>query len=277
MGLQYLISPAFTGIKHRILQKVSIKFFPQVISKGYDNINRVFKSEGVKTPNWENDMKIQRIRGLKSQSGIATALLVGLIAFVLIIVAAGVWAAKNYNVLIARGITAGMNAVINGSDIPEEEKAEVTRIISRLKEGYLADEITMAELGLVMEAMGSCPALPIGLVVQFEQSYVTPSGLSGEEKEAAGLHLNRLARGLTDGGIDWAVIEHILDPISDTKADGNRQLRSPERVTDHEILEVLVTAKEFADAAGMSEEMVNIDISDEFLKSVEQALGRSLA
>jgi len=222
-------------------------------------------------------MKIQRIRGLKSQSGIATALLVGLIAFVLIIVAAGVWAAKNYNVLIARGITAGMNAVINGSDIPEEEKAEVTRIISRLKEGYLADEITMAELGLVMEAMGSCPALPIGLVVQFEQSYVTPSGLSGEEKEAAGLHLNRLARGLTDGRIDWAVIEQILDPISDTKADGNRQLRSPERVTDHEILEVLVTAKEFADAAGMSEEMVNIDISDEFLKSVEQALGRSLA
>jgi hypothetical protein len=222
-------------------------------------------------------MKIQRIRGLKSQSGIATALLVGLIAFALIILAGGVWAAKNYNVLIASGITAGMNAVINGSDIPADEKTDVTRIITRLKEGYLADEITMAELGLVMEAMGSCPALPIGMVVQFEQSYVTPSGLGSEEKEAAGLHLNRLARGLADGRIDWAVIEQILDPISDTKADGNKQLRSPARVTDHEILEVLVTAKEFADAAGMSEEMVNIDISDEFLKSVEQALGRSLA
>ena len=35
-------------------------------------------------------MKIQRITGVKSQSGIATALLVGLIAFVLIILAAGV-------------------------------------------------------------------------------------------------------------------------------------------------------------------------------------------
>ena len=222
-------------------------------------------------------MKIKRIRGLEAQSGIATTLLVGLIAFVLIIVAGGVWAAKNYNVLIASGITAGMNAVINGSDIPANEKTEVTRIITRLKEGYLADEITMAELGLVMEAMGSCPALPIGIVVQFEQSYVTPSGLGSEEKEAAGLHLNRLARGLADGRIDWAVIEQILEPISDTKADGNKQLRSPERVTDYEILEVLVTAKEFSDAAGMSEEMVNIDISDEFLKSVEQALGRSLA
>jgi hypothetical protein len=221
-------------------------------------------------------MKIQRIKGLKSQAGIATGLLVGLIAFVLIVVAAGVWAANNYKALIAGGITAGMNAVINSSDIPEEEKADVTRIITRLKEGYLADEITMAELGLVMEAMGSCPALPIGLVVQFEQSYVTPSGLSNEEKEAAGLHLNRLARGLADGRIDWAVIDQILDPISDTQADGNKQLRSPDLVSDHEILEVLVTAKEIADEAEISEEMIEIDISDEFLKSVEQALGRSL-
>ena len=222
-------------------------------------------------------MKIEEIRGLKSRAGIATGLLVGLIAFVLIVLAAGVWAVNNYRVLIANGITAGMNAVINSSDIPEEEKADVTRIITRLKEGYLADEITMAELGLVMEAMGSCPALPIGLVVQFEQSYVTPSGLSSEEKKAAGLHLNRLARGLADGSIDWAVIEQILDPISDTKADGNKELRRPELVSDNEILQVLVNAKEFADQAEISEEFVNIDISDEFLKSVEQALGRSLA
>ena len=222
-------------------------------------------------------MKIQGITGVKSQSGIATALLVGLIAFILIILAAGVWAAKNYKVVIASGITAGMNVVINSSDLPEEEKAEVTRIITRLKEGYLTDDITMAELGLVMEAMGSCPALPIGLVIQFEQSYVAPSGLGNEEKEAAGLHLNRLARGLADGRIDWAVIDQLLDPISDTKADGNKELRPPELVSDNEILQVLVTAKEFADRAEISEELVNVDISDEFLKSVEQALGRPLA
>ena len=113
---------------------------------------------------------------LETQSGIATALLVGLIAFFLIFVAIGVYAVNNYNVWIAHGITAGMNAVINGSAIPEQEKAEVTQIISRLKEGYLAEEITMAELGLVLEAIGACPALTIGLVVQFEQSYVEQIG-----------------------------------------------------------------------------------------------------
>jgi hypothetical protein len=217
------------------------------------------------------------VKGLKSQSGIATALLVGLIAVVLIFVAVGVYAAKNYKVWIADGITAGMNALINGSDIPEEEKADVIRIISRLKEDYLAQEISIAELGLVLEAIGTCPALPIGLVVQFEQSYVVPSGLSAEEKMAAGLHLNRLARGLSDGRIDWSVSEQLLAPISDPGEDGKRHLRSPGLVSDHEILGVLVTAKNFADEAEISEEMIEIDISDEFLKSLEGALGRSLA
>jgi len=214
--------------------------------------------------------------GLKTQSGIATALLVGLIAFLLIMVAVGVYAVKNYNVWLAHGITAGMNALINNSDIPEQDKAEVTQIISRLKEGYLAEEITMAELGLVLEAIGSCPALPIGIVVQFEQSYVEPSGLNRDEKMAARLHLNRLARGLADGRIDWSVSEQILDPISDPGEDGRQNLRPPERVSDTEILEVLVTAREIADEAGISEEMIQIDISDEFLKSVEEALGRPL-
>lgn len=231
----------------------------------------------MKIRNITQNSEPDNVNGLDTQAGIATALLVGLVAFVLIIVAVGVYAAKHYNVWIANGITAGMNAVINNSDIPEEEKAEVTRIISRLKEGYLAEEITMAQLGLVLEEIGTCPALPIGLVVQFEQSYVTPSGLNADEKMAARLHLNRLARGLADERIDWAVIEQILDPISDTGADGKKNLRSPDRVTDHEILEVLVTAKEIADEAEISEEMIEIDISDEFQKSVEHALGRSLS
>ena len=39
---------------------------------------------------------------------------------------------------------------------------------------------------------------------------------------------------------------------------------------------MLVTAREIADEADISEEMIEVDISDEFKKSVEEALGRSL-
>jgi len=52
---------------------------------------------------------------------------------------------------------------------------------------------------------------------------------------AAGLHLNRLARGLADGRIEWFVSEEIFSPISDPGEEGNRQLRSPDLVSDDEI------------------------------------------
>ncbi len=37
-----------------------------------------------------------------------------------------------------------------------------------------------------------------------------------------------------------------------------------------------MNAKYFADETGIPEVMIDIDISDEFLKSVDEALGRSL-
>jgi hypothetical protein len=47
-------------------------------------------------------------------------------------------------------------------------------------------------------------------------------------------------------------------------------------VSDEEIREVLVAVKNAANEAGVSEGKVEIDISDEFKNSVEEALGRSL-
>jgi hypothetical protein len=215
--------------------------------------------------------------GIKSQSGIATALLVTIIAIFVIFVAAGVYAVKNRQIWIAQGITAAMNAVINNSGIPSREKSQVTEIIYQVNQGYLAGEISMVELGLIFEGMARCPALIIGLVTQFEQSYVTPSGLSSVEKFSAETNLNRLARGLSDGKIGWQIAETILTGISEIGEDGTHHLKAAGEVSDEEIREVLVAVKNVVDEAGISEIKVEIDISDEFKKTVEQALGRSLS
>ena len=71
-------------------------------------------------------------------------------------------------------------------------------------------------------------------------------------------------------------METILTGISYIGEDGTHHLKAPSQVSDEEIREVLVEVKNAADAAGISEMKVEIDISDEFKKSVEQALGRSL-
>jgi hypothetical protein len=215
--------------------------------------------------------------GIKSQSGIATALLVTIIAIFVIFVAAGVYAVKNRHIWIAHGITAAMNAVINNSGISSQEKSQVTEIIYQVNQGYLAGEISTAELGLIFEGMARCPALIIGLVTQFEQSYVAPSGLGSAEKFSAQTNLNRLARGLSDGKIGWEIAETILTGISDIGEDGTHHLKAAGEVSDEEIREVLVAVKNAADEAGISEMKVEIDISDEFKKTVEEALGRSLS
>jgi hypothetical protein len=137
--------------------------------------------------------------GWNAQSGMATALLITIIALFVIFVAAGVYAVKNRQIWIAHGITAAMNAVINKSGLPSQEKSQVTEVIYQINQGYLAGEISMAELGLIFEGLAKCPALTIGIVTQFEQSYVVPSGLSSAEKASADTHLNRLARGLSNG------------------------------------------------------------------------------
>ncbi len=221
--------------------------------------------------------KQSKFAGMKSQSGMATALLVSIIAIVVIFVAAGVYAVKNRQIWIAHGITAAMNAVINTSGIPSQEKSQVTEIIYQINQGYLSGEISMAELGLIFEGMAKCPALTIGLVTQFEQSYVAPSGLSSSEKLAADTDLNRLARGLSNGQISWEIAETILAGISELGEDGKHQLKTSDEVSDEEIRAVLAAVKIAADEAGISDNKVEIDISDEFKKSVEDALGRSLS
>jgi hypothetical protein len=63
--------------------------------------------------------------GMKGQSGMATALLITIIALFVIFVVAGVYAVKNRLIWIAHGIAAAMNAVINKSGLPSPEKSQI--------------------------------------------------------------------------------------------------------------------------------------------------------
>ena len=214
---------------------------------------------------------------LNDRRGVATGCLVVIIAAILIVVGIGVFVARNYQNWLAQGIAAGMHAVVDNSALPQHEKPEIKDIIENLKDGYLTGEVSLAELGLILEGIGSSPALPMGLVAQFEHSYVYPSGISDDEKSLAGLNLNRLARGISDDQISWEYVDEILAPISDPGEDGNQNLRSPAHVSDDDIRQVLAIVQEVVDEAGIPAQYIEIDISDEFKKSVEDALGRPLA
>ena len=89
---------------------------------------------------------------------------------------------------------------------------------------------------------------------------------------AAGMH----ALIETSDQIGWEIVDEILAPISDPGEDGNQHLRTPAEVSDGDIRQVLAAVQETADDAEISREKIEVDISDEFKKSVEIALGREI-
>ena len=211
------------------------------------------------------------------RKGFASGCLIAIIVVILIVVGAGIYVVKNFKVWAAEGIAVAMSLIIEESDLPEKEKSEIVEILDVVKQEYLSGNITLEDLGHILEAMPSCPAFAMGIVIQFDASYVKTSNLSEVEKSEATRALNRFAQGLSSGLIGWGEIESIIEPISETDDNGDQQLKEPDRVTDDEIRDVLAEVKRIADNAGLPQEFVEVDISKAFKATIEDVLGRPLA
>ena len=213
---------------------------------------------------------------LKDRKGLASGCLIAIVVTLAIFIGAGIYIASNFKHWAAEGVTLAMTVLIQESALPEEDKSEIIDILDQLKEDFQNDDITLEELGLILEAIPGSPALPIGMMIQFEASYVSISGLSAEEKTQANLTLNRFAQGLSGGNISWEEAHDVSEPLMYVGADGKETLKEPGEITDDEIREVLAAAKQAADNAGIPGVKIEIDISDEFQKAIEEAIGRTL-
>ena len=211
-----------------------------------------------------------------SQRGLASGCLIAIVVVAIIFVGGGIYVARNYRIWAAKAVTFAMTAVINKSDLPLGEKAEITDILALVRENYIAGDIELAELGNIFEAMANCPALAVGMVMQFEASYVIPSAIRDDEKADARLHLNRFAQGLNNDAIGWGQLDEVTDPILIVNSEQDRDLKPPAQCSADEIRQVLSNVKAAADQQSIPMQFVQIDISDEFLRTIEGALCRAL-
>ena len=225
---------------------------------------------------WEKETGRATSLSWGSQKGLASGCLIAILVVVTIFVGGGIYVAKNYRIWAAKAVTFAMTAAINKSDLPLEEKAEITDILAMVKENYIAGDIELEELGTIFEAMANCPALAVGMVMQFEASYVIPAALRDDEKANARLHLNRFAQGLNNDSIGWGQLDEVTNPILVVNSEQNRDLKPPNQCSADEIRQVLANVKAAADQHSIPMQFVHIDISDEFLKTIEGALGREL-
>ena len=132
---------------------------------------------------------------------------------------------------------AALAEIVEDSDLPEDEKRAVILELDRVRREYKAGDLGARQLAQAVEQLAESPVFPLVWVRAAEESYVKPSGLSAEEKEAARKTFQRVARGLFEKQIEFAGLDPALDYVSTKGYDGQRQFC--ETVADSDLREML--------------------------------------
>jgi len=210
----------------------------------------------------------------KKRSALSTCLTGCLIAFVVMLILGAIAAWWIYNNAASWAASAGSTIAkeaIQQTDLPEEEKADITVQIDRLAEAGKAGKLTIPQLTTFFQEFAQSPLLTTLAMSAIDKKYIGPSGLSDEEKAEARVTVQRFMRGAIDQKISEAEVEAAMAPVSERKPNGNVELK--DKVTDDELKAFLKAAKEQADAAEIPEEVETVDPSDEFKRLVDKTLG----
>jgi hypothetical protein len=197
-----------------------------------------------------------------------------LIAFVVALVVAALcawWISRNLRGWMSAGAEQGINELVDQSDLPEAEKAELKAESKRVTAGIADGSITWEQMGQIMTGIVESPLMPMFLVKSIEAQYLNPSGLSDEEKAEGRKTLERYASGLMSKTISQESADQVLAHVADKDANGEWKLR--EKVTDDELRQALATAKQQADEAGIPDEVPPIDPSAELKKILDDVIG----
>jgi hypothetical protein len=164
-------------------------------------------------------------------------------------------------------------AIVSGireSNLDEQEKEAVVVQVDRLVERYKSGDITLEQLGRVMEELAQSPLMGVLVMVSVDAQYIQPSGLSADEKEQAQRTMQRVLRGFLEEKIRQEELEEAMDFVMDRREDGSRDMK--DSVSDDDLRAFLSQLKERADAAEIPDEPFEVDISEEFGQAVERAL-----
>jgi hypothetical protein len=209
----------------------------------------------------------------KQRSAFATCLTGCLVAFVIALVLGVIaiwWAYKNFGTLAASIGSTFAKEVINQTELPAEEKTDINFQIDRLATAAKDGKVSAKRMEAFFTELVESPLLTTLVMSVVDKKYITPSGLSDEEKAEARVTIQRFMRGSIDKKITQAQMDKAMEPVSTKDKDGNVQLK--QQVTDDELRAFLANAKADADAAGVPAEVPEVDPSDEFKRLVDVTL-----
>jgi hypothetical protein len=196
--------------------------------------------------------------------------LVVAVVAMLLLVALGVWVARNWRGWVATGATEGMNQMIEATDLPAQEKQEIKVEVQRLADAFREGKVSGEQVGQIVEEILESPLFTLFVVSALEKQYLERSGLSDEEKDEGRQTLRRFVRGAMDKKIGEPAIDAVMTHVAEKDSNGDWQMK--DRVSDDELRAALKEAKRAADEADIPVQPDEFDASAEFKRIVDEAM-----
>jgi hypothetical protein len=191
---------------------------------------------------------------------------VGLVLFAIV----AFWISQNWRGWASDISDAGLNELIEQSELPPQEKQEIRVEVDRVIDEFRGGRVSLKQVGLILENLVESPLFTMIMVSSADAHYFDKSGLSDEEKAEGRTTLRRFLRGAIDGTIDEDSVNAAMAHVAERQSGGGWRLR--ESVTDEQLRSFLTVAKEKADDANIPLEPPEFDPSDEVKRAIDAAL-----
>jgi len=202
----------------------------------------------------------------------------GGIALLVCLLAAGlIWV-----FVYAKGHLAGMAsealvAAIEEANLEEDQQIALRHEIERLEAGIRSDEVSMGEIGKLVEAVTKSPLGPIFGLFAIE-SQAARDGIPEEELAAMERVTRRAVHGLIEGKIEAGTLERAFRKISrHPDEDGeDMQFDLYEDITADELRAYFAELSAIVDEAGVMADPPSPDLAGLLRATIEASLGRVL-
>ncbi len=189
-----------------------------------------------------------------------TVVCAGLVTFVVV----------NFKRWTAAMIRGPLVTMIASSDLPADQRDELSGIFTRLTDDFEGGRISYTQLGMVASRLMEGP-LPDLIAVEAVRSRYVATAPPAEESASALRAFARLQRGICEQTVPEAELREVMSLVSANDGSGSRTVM--ENLTRTQLTAFVAAARASADRCGVPDEDYQPDYADQVRRVVTAVLG----
>ncbi len=165
--------------------------------------------------------------------------------------------------------------LVEGSELPAEDKQEVIAQLDRVSNGVKQNLITSGEQSKIMEGLAKSPLffamVNYGVTYEFRKR----PGLDQEEQRQAERTVQRVARGSAEGKVKYEQLQTLLSAFFQN-AHPPPPAQTQQPFSDEDVRKLLNDLQKLADEQGVPDEPYELKVGKEVKRIVDEVLAEKL-